>query len=313
MRTAILGGTGSIGMATAMQLAEQGVEVTLLSRRPPAALPKGVEWRPVDVSDQASVRKALSDPKPDRVVHLAALLQFASQEDPPEAARVNVDGTRHVLEACRSLRIRRVVFGSSIAVYGERSDLMRETDELPPEASLYGVTKQLAERLGERFRLDHGIQFVALRYSGIFAGGKAMSAGMARVRERILECARGGDVQIDGASGEERAHLTHVRDAAAATCAALLAEKSPPHSAYNVAGPAENYVSLRQLHALVCELVPGAGRALWSSQLARSAGPVDTSRISQDLGWRPTVALREGLQEMLTQTRSTRSRLEEIR
>lgn len=314
MRIAILGGTGSIGMATATQLAEQGVEVIVMSRRAPAALPQGVEWQHVDATDHASVRKALAEAKANRVVHLAALLQFASQQDPHEAARLNVDGTRHVLEACRSLRIRRVIFGSSIAVYGQRSDLMRETDELAPDASLYGITKQLAEVLGERSRLHHGLQFVALRYSGIFGGGKATSAGMAQVRERIFDCVSGADVQIEGASGEERVHLTHVRDAAAATCAAVLAEKSPPHSAYNVAGPAGNYVSLRELHALVREMVPGAGRAIWSSQLARSAGPVDTSRIERDLGWRPTISLRDGLRDvLLARTRSTSQRLEEVK
>jgi UDP-glucose 4-epimerase len=311
MRTAIIGGTGSIGMATATRLAHQGIEVVVMSRRAPAALPAGIEWRPIDVTDQASVRKALAEAKANRVVHLAALLQFASQKNPQEAARVNVDGTRHVLEACRALRIRRVVFGSSIAVYGERSDLMRETDGLAPQASLYGITKQLAEGLGVRFRLNHGLQFVALRYSGILGGGKPTSAGMAQVRQRILECARGEDVHIEGACGEERAHLTHLSDAAAATCAAVLVESVPPHSVYNVAGPVENYVSLRELHALVRELVPGAGRAMWSSQVARSAGPVDISRIAHDLGWRPTWSLRDGLRQILFA--QTSQRLEEVK
>ena len=307
MRVAILGGTGSIGMATAMRLARDGVDVTLMSRSAPRSLPSTLGWTRADVTDRAGVRTALERAQADRVVHLAALLQFDCDRDPREAGRVNVDGTVNVLEACRALGIERMVFGSSIAVYGERSDLMRECDPLPADPSLYGLTKQLAESWGERYRARHGVHFIALRYSGAFGPGEASGPGMARVRERIFRCARGEDVRIDGASGEERVHLTHVADAAAATCAALMAPMTPPQVIYNVAGPAGNYMSLRELHALVCELVPTAGRATWSSQVARSAGPVDTSRIAEDLNWRPAVTVREGLADMLgLQTRAAR-------
>lgn len=299
MRVAILGGTGSIGSATAARLARQGVDVTIVSRSASGALPPGVEWVQADVTDRAGVRAALERARSDRVVHLAALLQFACERDPAEAGRVNVDGTVNVLEACRALGIERVVFGSSIAVYGERRDLMRESDELPADPTVYGLTKQLAESWGERYRMRHGVHFIALRYSGIFGSGQPASAGMAQVRQRIFQCAHGKDVAIVGASGNERVHLTHVTDAAAATCAALLAPMVPPRVVYNVAGPADNHVSLRELHALVCELVPNAGRAMWSSQVARSAGPVDTTRISEDMGWRPAVSLRDGLRELL--------------
>ncbi|HZZ93238.1 MAG TPA: NAD(P)-dependent oxidoreductase [Usitatibacter sp.] len=298
MRTAILGGTGSIGMATAARLVEQGADVVVMSRSAPEALPPGIEWRRIDVTDREGLRRALCEAAIDRLVHLAALLQFACARDPHEARRVNVDGTLNVLEACRDIGIQRVVFGSSIAVYGERSDVMRETDEAAADANLYGITKQLAESLGERFRLRHGVHFVALRYSGVFGGAEAASSGMAQVRERIFQCAGGEDVRIEGASGDERVHLTHVSDAAAATCTALLGPV-PPRVVYNVAGPAENYVSLRELHALVRELVPAAGRVTWGSKLARSAGPVDTSRIAEELGWRPAVSLRDGLKQTL--------------
>jgi len=311
MRTAILGGTGSIGMATAARLVQRGVQVTVLSRRAPRALPQGVEWMYADITSRPMLSGALATTGAERVVHLASLLQFACEKNPLEAARVNVDGTLNVLESCREIGIERMVLGSSIAVYGERSDLMSEADELPAGASIYGITKQLAEALAEKFRLRHGVQCVALRYSGVFGPGEAASAGMAQVRQRILECARGADVVIEGASGEERVHLTHVSDAAEATCAALLGSVSPPRLAYNVAGPADNYISLRELHALLCELVPRCGRAIWSSQVARSAGPVDTSRIEEDLGWRPAVSLRDGLRETLLA--QTSQRLEEVK
>jgi nucleoside-diphosphate-sugar epimerase len=57
-------------------------------------------------------------------------------------------------------------------------------------------------------------------------------------------------------------------------------------------------VSLRELHALVRELVPDAGAVSWTGR-ARTAGPVDTARIAKDLGWTPAVSLEDGLRRLL--------------
>ena len=116
---------------------------------------------------------------------------------------------------------------------------------------------------------------------------------MALVRQRIKETARGADVVIEGASGAERAHLTHVTDAAGATLAALTHPR-PAHHVYNVAGPQANYMSLEEMHAAVRRLAPGAGKAVFSGR-GRSAGPVDTSRLREDLGFTPAVSVEAGL------------------
>lgn len=111
----------------------------------------------------------------------------------------------------------RVVFGSSIAVYGDRADVMREDD--PPSASvnLYGTTERLGEILGAQYSSLYGLQFVALRYSGVFGPSRSHSRGMSLVRQMVKDGANGKDVHIEGASGDERIHLTHVTGAAKAT------------------------------------------------------------------------------------------------
>ncbi len=293
MRVALVGGTGLIGTASADALAVAGHHVTLVSRHPPGSTPAGAEWVRGDIGDPAAIHAALAAAHPDAVLHLAAYLQFACEQNPAEAVRVNVDGTLNVLEACRTLGIGRMVFGGSIASYGERTDVMREDD--PPSAStgLYGMTKRLGEMLGVRYAGLYGLTFVSLRYGGVFGPVEVKSAGMALVRQRIKETARGEDVAIEGASGRERFHLTHVTDAAAATVAALLHPR-PAHAIYNVAGPEANYMSLEEMHAAVRRLAPHAGRALFSGQ-GKSAGPVDTIRLRTDLAFTPSVSVDAGL------------------
>lgn len=293
MRVAILGGTGSIGLATAAVLVSAGAEVVLVSRNRPEHVPEGAAWQAGDIVDGIALQRLLAHIQPQRVAHLASLLQFSCDRDPVQAVRVNVDGTLNVLEACRTLGIQRVVFGSSIAVYGERHDMMRESDPLPANLNLYGLTKRIGEALGQRYRANHGIEFIALRYSAIFGPGEARSPGMARVRQELMHCALGQDVVIEGASGDERAHLTYVDDAGRATHLALTA-RSPARSIYNVAGPAGNYMSLRDLHAAACTVSGKSGRVSWTGR-GPSAGPVDTSAFREDFGFAAAISVHEGL------------------
>lgn len=293
MHTAILGGSGLIGCATAAQLLALGGRVTVLSRTRPAQAISGADWRQADAADAAQLKSALRGERFDAFVHLAALLQFACEADPAMAVRVNVDGTLNALEACREAGIPRFVFGSSVAVYGARTDTMREEDPPAADTGLYGMTKRLGEQVGERYAALYGLEFVALRYAGVFGPGEVHGPGMALVRQRIKESADGRDVCIDGASGDEWIHLTHVTDAAAATCRALLHPR-PAHCLYNVAGPAANYMSLKAFHATLRTLAPGAGQVTWQGR-GRTTGPLDLSRLRADLGFEPAVSVAQGL------------------
>ena len=293
MRVAVIGGTGLIGTASADALVAAGHGVSLVSRNPPGNPHTGADWVHGDICEPAAIRAALAEIRPDAVLHLAAYLQFACEQNPAEAVRVNVDGTLNVLEACRDLGVGRLVFGGSIASYGERSDLMREDDPPVAATGLYGMTKRLGEMLGARYAALHGLTFVSLRYGGVFGPVEVKSAGMALVRQRVKETARGKDVVVEGASGSERTHLTHVTDAAGATLAALTHPR-PAHQVYNVAGPPDNYMSLEEMHAAVRRLAPRAGKAVFSGR-GRSSGPVDTSRLRADLGFVPAVSVEAGL------------------
>jgi UDP-glucose 4-epimerase len=295
----LFGGTGLIGGHVARALVAHGVSVAIASRKPPTdPLPEGqVQWLRCDVQHLGEVQNAFRIAQPDKVLHLAAALQFACDENPLLAARVNIGGTQNVLDAARNADVERVVFGSSVAGYGARSDIMREDDPpAPSSTSLYGAAKWFEERLGIQYAKRYGIGFVALRYCAVFGRGGSDSQGMAHVRRRIAESRNGNDVSIPEASGEERAQLTYVSDAGDMTLRALEAT-APQHFVYNVAGPRENYLSLYEYAALVRQLFPGSGQVTFCGR-ARSLGPVDTERIQTDLGCVPRMSVRDGLRSM---------------
>ncbi len=296
MRILVTGATGLIGRALLMQLAQAGHEIVALVRRPFEA-PAGVTVEQADIRDSAMVSAAFGRHYPEVVIHLAALLQFACEEDPHLAVDINVNGTVNLLEACRRYGICRMVFGSSVAVYGRRDDLMHEDDPPSPGISVYGETKRLGEILGARYSALYGSEFIALRYSGIFGPGAAASRGMALARHLIKSTAEKPHVEVPDVSGDETVHLTYLTDAVQATRLIALRDGPLPHTVYNIGGPDENLLSLRQFHDAVRRVVPSAGDVHYAGPAARSLGPLDTSRLRADLGFRPAYSVDDGLRD----------------
>lgn len=299
MRVMIVGGTGLLGRATALELVRQNVDVTLLSRSYPKDPWAQQIWKHVDINDFVSVKAALMS-RPDVVLNFAACLQHACDSQPKSAVDININGLTNILEVSLSAGVKKVIFASSIAVYGERRDLMTEIDCIPADNSLYGASKYFGELLGLQYQKAFRLDFIAFRYSGIFGFDSAKrnerSAGMALVRQQILECVTGKNVVFDNVSGYERVHLTHVTDAANATVAAILLGKHR-YGVYNIGGPSENYLSLRDFYQLVKTLFPRCGNVTWAANGARTAGPLCIERMTSDLGYLPKVSVSSGLKK----------------
>lgn len=295
-RVLVFGGSGLIGAPACNLLVARGCEVASFSRGigPPGV---GIEAIMGDITVPADVEAAFTTWHPNLVLQLAACLQMDCENDPARGVDVNVTGATNVLSACATHGVRRIVYGSSIAAYGERTDLMQEDDPPSNSISLYGMQKRLVEVLGHRFASLYGNEFVALRYSGVFGLGGSAGAGMSLARSLLIKSANGEDVLVDFANGDETAHLTYVLDAAEATVCAMLNVKLS-YGVYNIGGPAENFLSLKQMHKQVRSVAPATGQAAFTGK-ARSAGPIDTGRMERDLGYTPRYSVAEALREIL--------------
>lgn len=128
-----------------------------------------------DITDLTALERAIADAGATHLIHLAALQVPFCKADPPLGARVNVVGTVNMFEAAKRAGIRRLVYASSVAVYG-RSEEYGEgplgDDAAPHPRTHYGVYKQANEGTARIYWLDDGVSSIGLRPYTIYGPGR---------------------------------------------------------------------------------------------------------------------------------------------
>jgi UDP-glucose-4-epimerase GalE len=167
MRLLLTGGAGYIGSACLRWLLRHGhdpIAYDNLSEGNPPAVPDGrlVEG---DILDTARLARALREHRADGLMHFSALTSVpGSVTDPEGYYRVNVVGTKSVLDAMRDAGVSRIVFSSTAATYAFDTPMpLREDSPQLPE-SPYGTTKLAAERMIRDYAQAYGLGFTILRY-----------------------------------------------------------------------------------------------------------------------------------------------------
>lgn len=224
----VTGATGSLGRVLVELLARvQGVEVYTTSRSPdgPAGSLRHV---PGDLRNGEDVRRVLRETSPQTVIHLAALTGVDCESDPLLAHEVNVVATRSLAVAASEHGVRRFVFASSAAVYGDEYDQPAgETNELAGRSE-YGKTKIAAERALISSRENLGLDVVILRVFNIYGEGFANS-----LVERLRHASPTTPVTLFGSDNYVRDYI-HGDDVARAFATAAMLRGDQPLVVVNV-------------------------------------------------------------------------------
>ena len=197
MRIGVTGGTGFIGSHVVDRLADDGHEVCALDTRKPQ---QSTDFRDVDVLDLPSLIESTADL--DVIFHLAGMsdVDFA-YKDPVRTVRFNVDGTAKVVEAARLNDVRRVVFASTVWIYGSVFDTtVQPLTEAAPIAlakagHIYTSTKVAGEIFLHSFAELYEVRFTILRYGMPYGPRMRDETGVRHLREegagrRAADCRR---------------------------------------------------------------------------------------------------------------------------
>ena len=171
MKVLVLGGAGYIGSHTVSELVDAGEEVVIADNLETghieAVHPKAVFYQG-DIRDRAFVDSVFEKEKIDGVIHFAAnSLVGVSMSDPLSYFDNNVYGTQVLLEVMVEFDVKKIVFSSTAAVYGEPKQIpILETDITNP-TNTYGETKLAMEKMMKWTDFAHGIKYVSLRYFNV--------------------------------------------------------------------------------------------------------------------------------------------------
>lgn len=312
MSVLITGGTGLIGSYTARALLSKGKAVIAYDASPETGHMRDIENRIEivggDVANPFDLIRALKARGVESVVHLAALLTPYAQRSPMDALRVNMEGTMNVLEAARLLDLRRVVFASSIAVYGATPEGPLDEDFPKNPITIYGAFKLASEHIGLNYCRDYGVDFVALRFPLVYGLGGVR--GFRGVEEIVTKCARGLVAKVP--KSDDKWELVYGPDAGEAVALAL--EASPGrlrHRIFNI-GSGQFY-SFKEVAEVVREFIPDAKFEISKEFDIRNPakGVLDWGRAKEELGYTPRYDIRSGIRDFMEKLEGSGSRRRE--
>ena len=233
----------------------------------------------------------------DFAFHLAAAWLLECLEKPRFAIDVNIMGTFNVLEACRDLGIKRLVFSSSASVYGNAVTIPMEEDHPFNNRTLYGATKIAGEQLCRAFYEMYGLNYVGLRYMNVYGPRQDYKSAYTVVIMKILDRIEQGLPPLIFGDGSQSYDFIYVEDAAAANICALKAETVDEF--YNVGMGVKT--SIMELTQLILEIT----RSSLKPQFEPAGKTFVTHRVgssekaARDLGFEAQVGLREGLEKLI--------------
>ena len=298
----VTGGAGFIGSHLVDRLLEEDVEVVVLDNLYNGRLENiqrhlgGGSIRLVkgDVRDVALVKDLLRDT--DAVLHQAALVSVPkSVKDPILTNDVNVNGTLNLLLTSADCDVKRFVYASSSAVYGDAKTLPISEECPAKPISPYGVSKMAAENYVRLFGEVYGLKTVCLRYFNVY-GERQLYSEYSGVITRFIKAIRENLPVIIFGSGRQTRDFVNVHDVVEANLLALTKHAAIGET-YNIA--TGKPITVNHLAQAISDKI---GKPLRIEHHKRREGEIlhsvaDISKARRQLGYIPKITLKKGLEE----------------
>jgi len=298
----VTGGAGFIGSHTAEELVRRGAKVRVLDdfstgkQENLSPFQSFIELVEGDIRELETCRRALRGV--DFVFHLAALTSVpGSISDPLLNHEINVNGTANLLLASSEAKVKRLVFASSAAVYGDSRTLpLREGTEGAP-LSPYALSKLVGEKYCQLFYQLYGLETVCLRYFNVFGPRQDPFSAYASVIPLFINTILSEErPQIFG-DGEQSRDFVFVADAVEANLGAIEAPDEALGGVFNI-GSGER-TTINSLVSEICELTGVSVRPIYADprpgDITHSFADIGNAR--RVLGFEPLVGFRQGLKK----------------
>lgn len=311
MRYLVFGGSGFIGSNLIEELTENGNEATIFDWLPDPEGLEVVKNRNVavvrgNITNFHEVVSAMKVHAPDYIVNLVSLMSNApkindERNSPWPALEVHSKGMFNILEACRAIPVKRILWASSVAVYGaSNSPIPWNEDTLCAPDTVYGIAKRLNEFMGEYYLQRFGISSVGLRFPFVYgprmfrvrSGGKK-SAMLEFIEDLLTQGMITDKVTVFGLKRIQ--DWFYVRDAARSIILASVSS-SLTSRVYQMSGQRRQAAEIVDI---VKKLVPNLSIEILdkgNENAGRLGGAhYDSTRAKNDFRFEPKYSIEEGI------------------
>ncbi|MGN6188707.1 MAG: UDP-glucose 4-epimerase GalE [Conexibacter sp.] len=300
MKLLVTGGAGYIGSIVAQQLLDAGHEVVVLdnlSRGHRDAVPAGARFAEVDLLDVARLNETVAEGF-DGALHFAAFALVSESVSNPELYyRNNVVGSLNLLDALRAADVKRLVFSSTCAVYGEPEVVPMDEQTPAQPVNAYGASKLAVDGMIADECRAHGLGAVSLRYFNVAGASGCLGEdhepethiipNVLRAAQGINECVQIFGTDYPTPDGTAVRDYIHIEDLASAHLLALEHARPGEHQIFNLGNG--NGFSVREVIDAVREVT---GLEIPVREAPRRPGDppmlvAASAKIRAELGWEP--------------------------
>ena len=302
----VTGGAGFIGSNTVRFALGKGLTVSVLDSFENAVISKlellelGVRVHELDIQNFQAIESVSG--QFDAIVHLAAQVSVPkSIQDPERNHSVNVSGTEHLLQFAQQNGVKRFIFASSSAVYGDCETMPLSESSEGELQSPYAKSKfEIEQKIDAYFQ--QGAEFLSLRFFNVYGPEQRLDSNYGAVVPIFIDRYTQGIQPTIYGSGKQSRDFVNVRDVSRLLVDLSIGEwAQPKQSVYNV-GTGQS-VTITELASLIHELSQ-SNLAFEPSFQTQRAGDIEHSvasieAIRRDFNWKPEISLENGLRELI--------------
>lgn len=303
----ITGGMGCIGSYVIRDLLNAGEKIIVYDFIPDLTIPKMVlteeqldqfTFVQGDITDLPHVLRTVQEHEIDRIIHLASWQVPACNANPPQALKIVCEGTINMFEAARIFGLKRVVWASSVAVFGSPEDYNYEqiANDAPHYPKfIYGACKSMNERYAAHYFDNYDVDTIGLRFTAVYGVGR--TRGMSSFSTQMIEAVALGKPYVSP-FGDDAIDWQYVEDVSrsivmSCTCPATKTR------VFNVKGGIR---TVKEGIAYLKKLVPDAQITLEPGVFGIS-WDYDATPIAQEVEFTPEYTMEQGILKTLNRFR----------
>lgn len=295
MKILVTGGAGFIASHIVDKLIQKQHEVIIidnLSTGKTENINPKAKFYKEDIVNNNKIKEVFKTEMPEILIHHAAQIDVQkSIKNPSEDALINIIGTINLLECCRDYGVRKIIYASSAAEYGEPNELPITANQLANPISFYGISKHTPTHYIKVFSLLYNIKYTILRYANVY-GIRQDPKGEGGVISIFIDKYLKGETPLIYGDGEQTRDFIYVDDVAEANVRAIY---RGDNRTYNIS--IMKNISVNRLIKIFESISEKKLKLVYLSERKGDIrhSSLDNTTSKLDLKWEPKYSLEEGL------------------